>query len=114
MCLQKTRNSTPRQSIAMVAYKNKRFQQRRESSKPWIRKAINTKPQGMRFNNSYWKIYRRTNHVAKDCRCKSKFKNYQPWSGVQTHLVNEEMNDDKDKAYGSYHNQNNEKYDNVL
>ena len=73
MCLQRTLSSTP--SIAMVAYKNKRFNQRGESSKSWIRKAPNTKPGGMRFPNSYCKIRKRTNHATKDCRSKSNFRN---------------------------------------
>ena len=97
---QRTPNSTP--NIAMVAYKNKRFNQRGESSKSWIRKAPNTKPRGMQFNNTYCKI----------CRSKTKFGNYQPWRRVQTHLF-EEMDDDKDIG-DRYHNQNDGKYYDVL
>ena len=62
MSSQRTPNSTP--SIGMIAYKNKRFNQRRESSKSWIRKSPNTKPGGIRFNNSYCKIRKRTNHAT--------------------------------------------------
>ena len=87
MCSQRTPNSTP--IMAMVAYKNKSFNQRGEISKSWIWKAPNTKLRGMQFNNSYCKICNRTNHATKDCRSKSKFRNYQPWRHAQAHLVEE-------------------------
>ena len=41
------------------------------------------------------KFVNRTNHATKDCRFKSNFKSCQPWSRVQAHLIEEEMNDDE-------------------
>ena len=65
----------------------------------------------MWFDNTYCKICKRTNHAAKDCHGKSNFKNYQPSSHVQAHLVEEEMDDEK--AVGDGY-QNGHKYDDVL
>ena len=97
----------------MVAYKNKKFTQRGESSKPWIKKEQSIKSRGMRFNNNYCKICKRTNHATKDCHSKSNFKNCQPWRRVQAHVVEQEMDEDKDIGDG-YHSQIGDKCDDVL
>ena len=97
---QRSSNSTT-SSVAMVAYKNKRFTQRGESLKPWLKKDQNPKQGGMRFNNTYCKICKRTNHATKDCRAKTNFKNHQPWRRVQAHIVEEEM--DNEKVVGGGH-----------
>ena len=64
--------------MSMAAYKNKTFTQRGKRSKPWTKKDQNTKQGGMRFDNTYCKVCKRTNHATKDCHTKSNFKNYQP------------------------------------
>ena len=66
----------------------------------------------MQFNNSNCRIWKRTNHATKDWRSNSNVRNYQTWRRVQAHLVEEEMDDDKDIGDG-YNNQNDDKYDDV-
>ena len=62
------------------------------------------------------KFVNRTNHATKDCRFKSNFKSCQPWSRVQAHLIEEEMNDDEyiGDEYHEGDSQNDNMYDDVL